>query len=392
MTPPPHPHLLPAYATPLSKSSPPALYQCPSSLVQGSWVMLQNCHLGLKFMVEIEQTIQKLDDVHSDFQLWVTTEPHPKFSISLLQMSIKITNEAPAGVRASLKSAYAWINQDMLDGVSQPQWRSMLYALCFMHTTVQERRKFGPLGFNIPYEFNQSDLSACVQFMQNHLSTQEGKKRSIDWDTLNYMICDVQYGGRITDDYDRRLFNTYGQVWLSTAIFDANFRFHEGYKIPQVMEVSDYRKAIEKLPLIDSPNLFGLHPNADLSFRTRQTAQVLSTVLDVQPKQGGGGGGETREEAVLKQIKQLKSKLPNDYKRDDVAAGVQRLGGAKPLNICLQQEVDRLQVVLSTVRSSLANLALAIAGTIIMSPDLTNTLDALFMARVPASWTKVRAS
>ena len=154
------------------------------------------------------------------------------------------------------------------------------------------------------------------------------------------------------------------------------------------MEVSDFRKAIEKLPLIDSPALFGLHANADLSFRTRQTGQVLATVLDVQPKQGGGGGGETREEAVLRQIKALKLKLPNDYKRDDVVEGMKRLGGAKPLNICLQQEVDRLQIVLSVVRTSLANLALAIAGTIVMSPDLTNTLDALYMARVPAAWTK----
>ena len=37
----------------------------------------------------------------------------------------------------------------------------------------------------------------------------------------------------------------------------------------------------------------------------------------------------------------------------------------------------------------LANLKLAIAGTIVMSPDLADALDALFMARVPATWTKV---
>ena len=132
-------------------------------------------------------------------------------------VSIKITNEAPAGVRAGLKNSYAWITQDMLDAQSQKEWKSMLYALCFMHTIVQERRKFGPLGFNIPYEFNQSDLSACVQYMQNHLSLSDTKKRPIDWEAVNYMICDVQYGGRITDDWDRRLFNTYGQVSSITA-------------------------------------------------------------------------------------------------------------------------------------------------------------------------------
>ena len=105
----------------------------------------------------------------------------------------------------------------------------------------------------------------------------------------------------------------HGQVWLSPVIFDAAFRFHEGYKIPVGMEVGDYRKAVEKLPLIDAPALFGLHGNADLAFRTRQTGMVLSTIVDVQPKGGGGGGGETREENVLRQQKALKARLPNDY-------------------------------------------------------------------------------
>ena len=144
-----------------------------------------------------------------------------------------------------------------------------------------------------------------------------------------------------------------------------------------------FRKAIETLPLIDNTNLFGLHPNADIAFRTRQTSMVISTMLETQPKAGGGGGGETREEVVLKIVLGLQEKLPVDYKPDSVRESIRKLGGAKPLNICLQQEVDRLQKVISLVRTSLASLKLAIAGTIVMSPDLADALDALFMTRVP---------
>jgi len=330
------------------------------------------------------------------FRLWITSEPHPRFPIGLLQMAIKLTNEAPVGVRAGLKGSYYFFTQDTLDSNTQPQWRSMLFALCFMHTVVQERRKFGPLGFNVPYEFNQSDLSASVQFMQNHLNDVEGKKRPVDWIVVNYQVCDVQYGGRITDDWDRRLFNTYGKSWLTQVCLDPNFEFFPGYMIPANKpawpgtDIDMYRKYIDSLPLIDDPEIFGLHTNADLAFRAMQTKTTLDQIQDIQPKEGGGGGGLSREDTVLKIVDDLQAKLPPDYKADDVVQGIKALGGMnKPLNICLKQEIDRLQMVLKVVRQMLVNLKLAIAGTIVMSPELVDALDSLFVARVPAAWTKV---
>jgi len=272
----------------------------------------------------------------------------------------------------------------------------MLFALCFMHTIVQERRKFGPLGFNVPYEFNQSDLSASVQFMQNHLNDVETKKRPVDWTVVNYMVCEVQYGGRITDDWDRRLFNTYGKAWLAKEILQSTFSFYElgnmRYAIPtgNTNDIDTFRRYIESLPQIDNPEVFGLHTNADLAYRTMQTKRNLETILNVQPKESGGGGGLTREEIVLKQAEDLQSKLPTDYKRDEVNQQIKAIGGmGRPLNICLSQEVDRLQKVISVVRTMLINLKLAIAGTIVMSAELSQMLDALFMARVPARWEKV---
>ena len=53
----------------------------------GGWVLLQNCHLSLAYIEEIMDLIVETDTIHDDFRLWVTTEVHPKFPITFLQVS-----------------------------------------------------------------------------------------------------------------------------------------------------------------------------------------------------------------------------------------------------------------------------------------------------------------
>lgn len=56
-------------------------------------------------------------------------------------MGIKVTNEAPVGMKAGLRASYQWVNQDMLDAVGRQEWRQMLFIMCFLHSVVQVRRR-----------------------------------------------------------------------------------------------------------------------------------------------------------------------------------------------------------------------------------------------------------
>lgn len=105
-----------------------------AAVVEGHWVLLQNTHLGLAYLSEVEVLLLKTEEMHPEFRLWITAEPHPQFPIGLLQMGIKITNEAPVGIKAGLRASYNWVNQDMLDAVNRPEWRQLLFVMCFMHS------------------------------------------------------------------------------------------------------------------------------------------------------------------------------------------------------------------------------------------------------------------
>ncbi|KAJ8010647.1 hypothetical protein DPEC_G00077260 [Dallia pectoralis] len=354
----------------------------------GGWLLLQNCHLGLDFLDELLESVTNSDNIHDGCRVWLTTELHPKFPINFLQSSIKFTNEPPQGMKAGLKRTYSGVTQDMLEITNLPQWRPLLYAVAFLHTVVQERRKFGPLGWNIPYEFNQADFTSSMQFVQNHLDDLD-VKRGVNWSCVRYMLGEVQYGGRVTDDLDKHLLNTFTCVWFSEGMFTDKFCFYKGYTIPKAKNVAEYLLHIDTLPLVDSPEVFGLHPNADITYQTNMANETLSTIINIQPKDSGGGGGETREATVLKLANEMLDKLPPDYVPHEVKAHLQKMGLFQPMNIFLRQEIDRMQRIIGCVRSTLTDLKLAIDGTIIMSEDLRDALDSMYDARIPKLWQKI---
>ena len=120
---------------------------------------------------------------------------------------------------------------------------------------------------------------------------------------MQYMTCDVQYGGRITDDLDREMFIAYGQLWITEEVFREKYCFNSlitdyNYHIPDFIEHTKYLEHINTLPEKDNPLIFGLNGNADLTYRLKESAEMVAILIDTMPKESAGAGGRSREDDV----------------------------------------------------------------------------------------------
>jgi dynein heavy chain len=100
------------------------------------------------------------------------------------------------------------------------------------------------------------------------------------------------YGGRVIDDYDRRVSKVYMDEYFGDFLFDTfqPFHFYQNedvdYIIPPKGDHKSYMKFIEDLPLVNTPEVFGLHPNAEIGYFTQATRDIWSHLIQLQPQTG----------------------------------------------------------------------------------------------------------
>lgn len=218
-------------------------------------------------MPELEkiQERQVEAEMHPEYRLWLTSMPSKTFPVPVLQSGIKITNEPPKGLKANLKGTFNEVTEEDYESCSKPrEYKKLLFALAYFHAVILERRKYGAIGWNIPYEWMNSDFVTSKTQLKMYLNEQP----DIPYAALNYLCAEVNYGGRVTDDKDIRLIKALLKRYFCAEIMNDNYRLSklEHYYAPHEGPLSDVKNYINLLPLEDDPEVFGLHPNANITF------------------------------------------------------------------------------------------------------------------------------
>lgn len=149
----------------------------------------------------------------------------------------------------------------------------------------------------------------------------DNKDDQIPWGTLRYLIGEAMYGGRVSDSFDRRILATYLDEYLGDFLFDKFHPFHfykneadaVDYKLPDYGTKENYTTYIDSLPIVQTPEVFGLHPNADISYYTITTKRLWKDLINLQPRTAGAIGGVKREDVIDKVAQDLLSKIPEPY-------------------------------------------------------------------------------
>uniref|UniRef100_K3WFJ4 Uncharacterized protein n=1 Tax=Globisporangium ultimum (strain ATCC 200006 / CBS 805.95 / DAOM BR144) TaxID=431595 RepID=K3WFJ4_GLOUD len=354
----------------------------------GTWVCLQNCHLSVSWLPTLEKICEEItpDRVHANFRLWLTSEPTRAFPSFILQNGVKMTNEPPKGMRANLKGSYLTIDENWAQSCRRPEaFKKLLFGLCFFHAIVRERTKFGPLGWNIKYVFSSSDLNISKDQLKICLD-ELNPSDPIPYAALAYLAGECNYGGRVTDDKDRRCIVNILSDFYSPEILSDAYKFSASgvYFAPKDGPLTTYLEYIDSLPMNEGPEIFGLHDNANISCAIAETNLLLESALSLQPR-SSGGGGKSWDQVLEETAHDIAGRIPPLFDNEKAELDFPVLY-AESMNTVLTQELIRFNRLTSIISKSLTEIQRALKGLVVLSAELEAMGNSMVNGQVPVMW------
>jgi len=357
----------------------------------GDWVLLQNCHLSVSWMPELERITEEMeeDKTNPEFRLWLTSMPSKAFPVAVLQAGVKMTKEPPKGLKANMRTTFLKMTDEDLQKTNKPViYRKLLYGLCFFHALSIERKKFGPLGWNVGYGFNETDLDICRAQLELYVDMYD----DVPYDIMCMLTSLVNYGGRITDDKDMRTADIIVADMINPAMLAEGHKLSRSGIYCAIEPNGDsprqsYLDYFDSFPITPEPEVFGMHDNANITCAMNEADSNFTIILSLQPRTGGGGG-ESQEDVIGRIAKGIQDNLRLAWDLEAV-----RLQYPTDYNQCLNttltQETAKFNTLLDKMHLSLYTIQRALKGLVVLSTELDQMGTQMYNQFVPDLWSKV---
>eukprot|EP01105_Mastigella_eilhardi_P023120 TRINITY_DN578_c0_g1_i21.p1 TRINITY_DN578_c0_g1~~TRINITY_DN578_c0_g1_i21.p1 ORF type:complete len:3400 (+),score=883.23 TRINITY_DN578_c0_g1_i21:3362-13561(+) len=364
------------------------------AMQSGDWVILKNLHLAVSWLSVLEKQLTA-SEPHPNFRIWLTSEPHPKFSTILLQSSLKITYEAPPGLKKNLERTYESWSAEFVEKGNDVFRAQSLFVLAWFHAVVQERRKFIPQGWTKFYEFNEADLRAAADIIDKIHSSQ-----TIDWTTVHGLLENAVYGGRVDNTFDFQVLQQYLRTYFNSDVLNTvsstKRPLAPKIELPRRASYVDYKKLIAELPSADAPLLFGLPLNIDRSLQRTNSMRVLQQLkVAAAPADASLRLSEWKEQ--LSPIIDMWKQMIQDN-RDlllPLASGSSGSSGGgatgddpslQPVDAFVHMEAMSGRSLLAFVDAAMSSLHEFLMGRLLMSAEMQHVGACLIKGQVPPQW------
>ncbi len=369
---------------------------------KGQWVFLQNLHLVPSFMKNLEQVISNLQnndrEVNVGFRLWLSSLPSNNILSSILVNSLKITIESPSGMKSNLlkllkaqEKGWQYEHEQTKRFGKEYEFTKLFISLMHFHSIILERKNYGPIGWNIKYNFNEADFQISKNILKSNLERYSKANDKIPFKAIIYLTSDCIYGGRVTDDWDRRtlyaiLDDLYNQKVLDNEKYKINdldeftIDFHENYE--------PYFERFENLPDEETPEILGLHKNTLLRKQIDEGNQLINSLSSME--KGSEGNTIQMKLTILEGIKSLiEEKLIKEFNIDEIKKKFP-LKYEDCMNSILIQEIMRYNNLLSLVFQSLDDSVKSFMGHLPLTDEIEAMSNEMIQGKTPENW--IRAS
>ncbi|KAI8818344.1 dynein heavy chain [Fimicolochytrium jonesii] len=371
----------------------------------GHWVLLKNVHLAIAWLCQLEKRLQSLKS-HTNFKLFLTMEPHPKVPTNLLRMSRVLMFESLAGIKANVSESFSSIASST---IKAPSERLRLhFLLSWLDAVVKERMRYVPLGWSKTYDFNDADQSMALNVIDDWVdSISQGRANiapeNIPWEAIRTILKETVYGGKIDNDFDQRLLDTFVDRLFTPSSYNVNFALVDAGEnqaavpIPDGIRKEQFTSWIKSLPTQQPPSWLGLPNNAEMVVMAAKGADLLSNVrkLATIEEDESGGAPTPGTQAVLheqaawsKSLRKLVDEWLSILPSTPPDLTYSKASAADPLFRFFHREITIGKELWRIIRDDLSELRKLCEGQRKQTNHLRSLTACLLQGSVPQHWQK----